>query len=242
MRVLGVLGGIVCCAQAMASLPPTHSLMDRSVVTGDSYWFFDALAGNGYGRTEMFTNTSSDFTVEIQSIDVMAIDPTTVGYPDVSLANVADARAAAAAAHPDYMDSFGAFYTSDDPNEVAWTSITILDAPTFPIVLAPGASFSYAVEVRNDKLGFLTGTTNDFGEVLVGYKLNGIVRPQFDECLGDFDGNGTIELADLAGLLATFAMDCENPNFPYHIDFDASGVIDLADLAGVLAIFGQACN
>ena len=96
-------------------------------------------------------------------------------------------------------------------------------------------------EVRNDKLGLVSGTTNDFGEVLIGYRLNGIVRPDYVHCLGDYDFNGLIDLADLAGLLSTYAMTSDNPDFPYQVDFDASGVIDLADLAGLLADFGEAC-
>ncbi|MCA9243763.1 MAG: hypothetical protein KDA32_07425 [Phycisphaerales bacterium] len=241
MRVLGVLGCMLCCAPAFADMPALHSIVDREVVTAESYWFFDFAAGNGYGRTDIFTNTSAGYQIEIASIDVMAIDPTTVGFPDVSLANVADARAAGAAANPDYLDSFGAFYTSDDPNEVTWTSTSIVSGPAFPITIGPGEEFNLSVEVRNDKLGLVSGTTNDFGEVLIGYRLNGIVRPDYVHCLGDYDFNGLIDLADLAGLLSTYAMTSDNPDFPYQVDFDASGVIDLADLAGLLADFGEAC-
>ncbi len=60
-------------------------------------------------------------------------------------------------------------------------------------------------------------------------------------CPGDVDGNGMIDLADLAGLLAAFGTSSGDPGYNADADIDDNGMVDLADLAGVLAVFGLAC-
>jgi len=60
-------------------------------------------------------------------------------------------------------------------------------------------------------------------------------------CLGDFDGNGQVDLADLAVGLAAFGSCSGDPDFLPDFDFDASGCNDLADLAVLLSAFGTIC-
>jgi hypothetical protein len=56
-------------------------------------------------------------------------------------------------------------------------------------------------------------------------------------CPGDFDGNGAVDLNDLANLLAHFG----GPANACQGDMDGNGIIDLTDLAQLLARFGAIC-
>lgn len=67
------------------------------------------------------------------------------------------------------------------------------------------------------------------------------VAAQVDDCPADINGDDVIDLADLAGLLASFGLIQGQPGFLPAADLDGSGGVDLADLAGVLAVFGTAC-
>ncbi|RMF82509.1 MAG: hypothetical protein D6744_06035 [Planctomycetota bacterium] len=55
---------------------------------------------------------------------------------------------------------------------------------------------------------------------------------------GDVDGDGDVDLTDLAMLLSAFDACAGDPGFEPAADFDGSGCIDLADLAVLLANFG----
>lgn len=60
-------------------------------------------------------------------------------------------------------------------------------------------------------------------------------------CFGDIDDSGTVDLADLAGLLASFGTSTGDPGFNADADLDNSGTVDLGDLAGLLSVFGTPC-
>jgi hypothetical protein len=60
-------------------------------------------------------------------------------------------------------------------------------------------------------------------------------------CPGDVNGDGTVDLADLAALLSAFGAATGDPEFNAAADFDANGSIDLSDLATLLSAFGQDC-
>lgn len=66
-----------------------------------------------------------------------------------------------------------------------------------------------------------------------GVDLLGDVPP----CVGDLDGNGTVDLADLTMLLSQFGSF--GPGLP--ADIDADGDVDLADLTLLLSNFGTVC-
>ncbi len=59
---------------------------------------------------------------------------------------------------------------------------------------------------------------------------------------GDLTGDGCVDLADLAGLLAVFGACESDAGFNWFADGDGSGCVDLADLAGLLAEFGTGCE
>jgi len=59
------------------------------------------------------------------------------------------------------------------------------------------------------------------------------------ECFGDLDGDGDVDLADLAQLLAHYG----TPSGATYEqgDLDGDGDVDLADLAALLAVYGTTC-
>ena len=56
--------------------------------------------------------------------------------------------------------------------------------------------------------------------------------------VGDVDGDGDVDLSDLAALLGSYG-DCEgDPDYNPAADFDDSGCVDLSDLATLLGNYG----
>lgn len=58
-------------------------------------------------------------------------------------------------------------------------------------------------------------------------------------CIGDANGDGNIDLADLATLLQNFGT--ASGALWEDGDFDGDGDVDLADLANLLIVFGSSC-
>jgi hypothetical protein len=58
------------------------------------------------------------------------------------------------------------------------------------------------------------------------------------EIPGDIDGDGDVDLGDLAALLAAYGACDGDPGYNRCADFDGSGCIDLADLSTLLANYG----
>ncbi len=57
----------------------------------------------------------------------------------------------------------------------------------------------------------------------------------------DVDGNGFVDLADLAAILGAFGSREGDPLYDSRTDFNRDGFVNLADLAGLLSRFGSAC-
>ena len=57
-------------------------------------------------------------------------------------------------------------------------------------------------------------------------------------CVGDLDGDGDTDLADLAELLGAYGSVSGDPNYNPNADLDNDGDVDLADLAELLGDYG----
>lgn len=60
-------------------------------------------------------------------------------------------------------------------------------------------------------------------------------------CVGDLDGDGDVDLADLALLLASYGLCVGDPGYVPQADLDQDGCVALSDLALLLASYGQPC-
>ncbi|MFN0138419.1 MAG: SUMF1/EgtB/PvdO family nonheme iron enzyme [Phycisphaerae bacterium] len=60
-------------------------------------------------------------------------------------------------------------------------------------------------------------------------------------CFGDINGDGVINLTDLARLLAAFGTSAGDPLYSRAADLNGDGRVDLSDLAALLARFGTPC-
>jgi hypothetical protein len=56
---------------------------------------------------------------------------------------------------------------------------------------------------------------------------------------GDVDGDGDVDLADLAALLASYGACEGDPDYEPAADIDNSGCVDLTDLATLLSHYGE---
>ena len=60
-------------------------------------------------------------------------------------------------------------------------------------------------------------------------------------CPEDFNGDGQIDLADLALLLAAYGSCYGDAVYDPKLDLDNDGCIGLSDLARLLAVYGTSC-
>jgi hypothetical protein len=110
-----------------------------------------------------------------------------------------------------------------------------LDSVVVPRV--PGSSYRF---VYLEAAGFGINNSRDpvYGDT-ISYD---VVIVAYGFCPGDANGDGHVDLADLATLLAAFGTVEGDENYNANVDFDFNGRIDLADLAELLARFGQECT
>lgn len=67
----------------------------------------------------------------------------------------------------------------------------------------------------------------------------GFAAPEW--CAGDVDGDGVVDLSDLAYLLSAYGTQEGEPSYLVDADFDRDGSVDLYDLSVLLGAFGHSC-
>jgi hypothetical protein len=65
---------------------------------------------------------------------------------------------------------------------------------------------------------------------------------QYEVCRADLNRSGSVDLPDLAGLLAAYGSQQGDPNYNPDADLDSDEDVDLADLAWLLTEYGNPCD
>jgi hypothetical protein len=172
------------------------------------------------------------------------------------------------AANPSLPNSTELFYTRSIDGGVTWQPEQAIGPAWNPFLGFPsqnkigdyydmrsdnvGASLAYAATYNGEqdvwfkRIGDYDCNGNGVGDLddIAGgtsSDVNGNGNPDECECLGDMNGDGTINLADLASFLAAFGSCTGQPAFNAAADINADGCVTLNDLAVLLSNFGRNC-
>lgn len=118
-----------------------------------------------------------------------------------------------------YTEPFIAYKWGSDPNSF-----------TFGLDVEADADLDYY-----DLVYAVAGKFADTGELFYAEEHFYVQVVELD---GDIDGDGDVDLADLAALLAAYGTCDGDPSYNPNADFDDTGCIDLSDLAMLLSNYG----
>lgn len=94
----------------------------------------------------------------------------------------------------------------------------------------------------NARLSFQSASTAGTGVVQnidISQALS--ASTQTGTCPGDFDGNGSVDLADFLAFAEVFGTRSGDSNFNVRMDLDGSGAVDLSDFLAFAGEFGTTC-
>jgi outer membrane protein assembly factor BamB len=155
-------------------------------------------------------------------LTVLRLDPETGGTLDTSPPLATDFPSAPRIA----IDAFGRIFLTN--GGFTHGMLYALDA---------NLTLRWSVPIPNVNVG---GPVLAQGGVMIVCGIGSNVTAYWTEpCIGDLDGDGDIDLADLAQLLAHYGT-VSDAGFTEG-DQDGDGDVDLADLAGLLARYGGSC-
>ncbi len=113
--------------------------------------------------------------------------------------------------------------------EVSWNTIDGGGA-----MFTTGGDFELSGTIGQPDAGMMTG--GEF-ELTGGFWAISFAGPA--PIPGDLDGDGDVDLTDLAGLLAAYGTCIGDPDYNPAADIDESGCVDLTDLATLLSHYGE---
>jgi len=104
------------------------------------------------------------------------------------------------------------------------------------VCLGDSMDFYYDPVLAGQEVGVSFGTTSPTEGFEGGVRLSG--EP---DCPGDIDGDGDVDLSDLAELLGAYGTFEGDPGYNPDADLDGDGWIGLSDLAALLSMYGTIC-
>jgi len=173
-------------ATVSAQTPPDiNSIMSRGYVDATSGF---QLGGGGWDRLDSFSNTSTEWTITIDSISLLMLNPEEVSFSDMSTDNASDVISAASALYPGWF-FWGAnwwdYYTSLQNGQTPfknWDHYRFGDSSfwgtpqqEFPIALGPNSTFTLNTIVQHtDTQLHAPPWQSDIGEVIVAWRFEGV--------------------------------------------------------------------
>lgn len=61
-------------------------------------------------------------------------------------------------------------------------------------------------------------------------------------CPGDFDGNGSVNIADFLAFVNVFGTSSADANYNAQMDLDSNGSVEIADFLAFVNVFGTTCE
>lgn len=73
--------------------------------------------------------------------------------------------------------------------------------------------------------------------LLIGFSSNAA-----SACPGDFDGNGSIDIADFLAFVDVYGSSSSDATYNAQMDLDSSGSVDTADFLAFVNVYGSECD
>jgi len=126
---------------------------------------------------------------------------------------------------------------------VGWAETSDGDRHAFLYSGCSMVDLNDAIDANSGWLLQAASDINDAGQIVGSGQIDGeihafLLTPTEPNWPGDIDGDGDVDLGDLATLLAAYGTCDGDPGYNLAADLDGSGCIDLLDLAALLANYG----